>query len=66
MFTSTMDNLHLVATNQGMSNDWVLDSSASFHVSLNREWFSNYDARRISRVRLGNGIACNIVEVRYV
>ena len=40
LFTSTMDNLHLVATNQGMSNDWVLDSGASFHVSPIRDWFT--------------------------
>ena len=63
LFTSTMDSVHLVVTNQGMSHDWVLDSGASFHVSPNREWFTNYDARRIGNVRLGNGLACDIVGV---
>ena len=33
LFTSIMDSIHLVAINQGISNDWVLDSGASFHVS---------------------------------
>ena len=46
LFNSTMDNLHLVATNQGMSNDWVLDRGASFHVNPNCDWFTNYNARR--------------------
>ena len=63
MFTYTMDNLHLVATNQGMSNDWVLDSGASFHANPNREWFTNYTVGGVGRVILGNGIACNIVSV---
>ena len=35
LFTSTMDNLHLAETNQGMSNEWVLESGASFHASPN-------------------------------
>ena len=46
LFTSSMDSVHLVATNEGMSNDWILDSGASFHVSPNCEWFSTYNARR--------------------
>ena len=50
IFTSTMDSIHLMATIQGISNDWVLDSGASFHVSPNCDWFTNYNARRIGRV----------------
>ena len=63
LFTSSMDSVHLVATNEGMSNDWILDSGASFHVSPNREWFSTYNAGRTGRVMLGNGLACDIVGV---
>ena len=37
LFTSSMDSVHLVATNEGMSNDWILDSGASFHMSPNCE-----------------------------
>ena len=63
LFTCTMESVHLVATNQGMSYDWVLDSGASFHVSPNHEWFTNYNARRSGCVRLENGLACSIVGV---
>ena len=63
LFTSTMDSIHLVATNQGISNDWVLDCGTSFHISPNREWLMNYDVGRTSRVRLGNGLAYIIVRV---
>ena len=57
LFTSTMDSIHLVATNQGISNDWVLESGASFHVSSNCDWFMNYDAQRTSRIRIGGYLA---------
>ena len=30
--------------------DWVMDSGASFHVTPHREWFTNYDAKRIGQV----------------
>ena len=57
LFSSTMDSVHLVATNQGVSNDWVLDSGASFHVSPHCEQFSNYNAGRAGHIMLGNGLA---------
>ena len=63
LFTSSMDSVHLVTTNEGMSNDWILDSGASFHVSPNCEWFSTYNAGRTGQVMLGNRLACDIVGV---
>ena len=33
---------------------WLLDSSATFHVTPNLEWFSNYAAKTSDTVRLGN------------
>ena len=66
IFISTIGSIHLVATNQGISNDWVLDSGASFHVNPNCDWFTNYDKGRIGQARLGNGIACDIVNVSDV
>ena len=63
LFTSSMESVHLMATNKVMSNDWIIDSGASFHVSPNCEWFSTYNAGRTGRVMLGNGLACDIVGV---
>ena len=55
IFYSLLDSVHLVATNQGISNDWELDSGALFHVSPNCHWFINYDASRKveSNLRMG-------------
>ena len=50
LFTSTMGSIHLVGIDQGISNDWVLDSGALFHVSPNCDWFTNYDAGRTGQV----------------
>ena len=34
---------------------WLLDSGATFHMTPNIEWFSNYSARASDTVRLDNG-----------
>jgi hypothetical protein len=33
---------------------WLLDSSASFHVTPHREWFTRYEAKPLGTVRLGD------------
>ena len=42
---------------------WLMDSCATFHVTLNMEWFSNYSAATSGIVRLGNGYECKIVGI---
>ena len=37
---------------------WLLDSGATFHVTSNIEWFSNYSAGANNTVQLGNGQEC--------
>ena len=60
-FTSNLESAELVTTDDNMvMHDWILDSGASFHVTPHREWFTNYDASRTGRVRLGNYYACEI------
>ena len=66
LFTSSMDSVYLVATNEGMSNDWILDSGVFFHVSPNHEWFSTYNAGRKGQVMICNGLSCDIVGVEDV
>ena len=54
LLTSSLDGAHLVATDDLVMYDWILDSGASFHVTPHKEWFTTYDASRKDRVRLGN------------
>ena len=45
---------------------WLLDSSATFHVTPNIEWFSNYSAEASGTVRLGNRQECTIAGIKEV
>ena len=40
---------------------WLLDFGATFHVTPNIEWFSNYSANTSGTVCLGNRHECRIV-----
>ena len=42
-FTLCLDTTLLVAIDDLLMHDWILDSGASFHVT-HREWFTTYDA----------------------
>ena len=42
------------------AHTWLLDSGATFHVTPNFEWFSNYEAKMRGTIRLGNGQECKI------
>ena len=44
----------------------MLDSGATFHVTPNIEWFSNYSARTSGIVRLGNGQECKLAGTEEV
>ena len=44
LFTSNMGSAHLVAIDESVTHDWVLNNGASFHVTPNRDWFIKYDA----------------------
>ena len=50
LFTSSFDSAHMVATNDLIEHALIIDSGASFHVTPHRDWFTNYDAKRIGRV----------------
>ena len=47
LLNSSLEQSQLVTTVDQNVQDWVMDSGASFHVTPHREWFTNYDAKRI-------------------
>ena len=62
-YASTLEDVFLIATDTLFSQNWIIDSGTSFHVTPHREWFVSYDASRKGCVRLGNDYACDIVGV---
>ena len=51
--------LHLVSD----ETTWVVDSGASYHLSLDRKCFSTYKAEDHGFVKMGNEGACRIVGI---
>ena len=45
---------------------WLLDSGATFHVTPNLEWFSNYATETSGTARLGNEQECKIMGIGEV
>ena len=50
LLNSGLEQSQLVTTIDQNVQDWVMDSGASFHVTPHREWFTNYDVKRIGQV----------------
>lgn len=58
--SSTLSFDALVANDGAYAQDWMLDSSASYHVTPHRKWFSTYKQGHYGSVRLGNSFTCEI------
>ncbi|KAG8488618.1 hypothetical protein CXB51_016586 [Gossypium anomalum] len=46
-----------------VSEEWILDSSCTFHMSPNRDWFTTYETVSEGVVLMGNNASCKIVSV---
>ncbi|KAG8493611.1 hypothetical protein CXB51_011778 [Gossypium anomalum] len=47
-----------------VSEEWILDSSCTFHMSPNRDWFTTYETVSESVVFMGNNASCKIAELK--
>ena len=45
---------------------WLLDSGASNHMCIHREWFKTYKSINDGVVYMGNDVTCNIVGIRSI
>ena len=49
-----------VLYNAQVAHTWLLDSGATFHMTPNKAWFSDYSTDVSGTVQLGNRQDCNI------
>jgi hypothetical protein len=68
--SNVVDNSHdesfLLATLDGSispSDDWILDTACTFHMSPNRDYFSSYESTTGSSVSLGDGSKCKVLGI---
>ncbi|KAG8501671.1 hypothetical protein CXB51_003833 [Gossypium anomalum] len=59
------DSKLLVAyvNNSKVSEEWILDSGCTFHMSPNRDWFTTYETMFEGVVLMGNNASCKITGV---
>ncbi|WVZ16676.1 hypothetical protein V8G54_009658 [Vigna mungo] len=50
----------LICSLENKEESWLLDSEASFHATLQKEFFENYVSRNLGKVYLGNEQSCEI------
>ncbi|KAG8503622.1 hypothetical protein CXB51_001566 [Gossypium anomalum] len=46
-----------------LSEEWILDSGCTFHMSLNQDWFTTYKTVSEAVVLIGNNASCKIAGV---
>ncbi|PPD70354.1 hypothetical protein GOBAR_DD32770 [Gossypium barbadense] len=46
--------------NSKVSKEWILDSGYTFHISLNRDWFTTYEIVFEGVILIGNNASCKI------
>ncbi|KAK5775922.1 hypothetical protein PVK06_043878 [Gossypium arboreum] len=49
--------------NSKVSEEWILDSSCTFHMSPNRDWYTTYETVSEGVVLMGNNASCKITGV---
>ncbi|KAG8503541.1 hypothetical protein CXB51_001510 [Gossypium anomalum] len=49
--------------NSKLNEEWILDSGCTFHMSLNRDWFTTYETVSEGVVFMGNDVLCKITGV---
>ena len=45
------------------TNSWILDSTCSFHVTPNKDWFDTYKLVNSGSVLMGNDASCKVVGI---
>ncbi|KAG8493126.1 hypothetical protein CXB51_010660 [Gossypium anomalum] len=49
--------------NSRVSEEWILDSGCTFHMSPNQDWFTTYEIVSEGVVLMGNNASCKIADV---
>jgi hypothetical protein len=50
-----------------MNYEWILDSACSYHVCINKDWFSTYEpVQNGGLVRMGDNTPCEVIDIGSV
>jgi hypothetical protein len=64
--TDSSDRSEVLVAFVGCANngdEWILDSAASFHICINRDWFVTYDSVQGGSIKMGDDISHQIIGI---
>jgi hypothetical protein len=67
--TDSSDRSEVLVAFAGCANngdEWILDSVASFHICINRDWFITYDFVQGGSVKMGDDSSHQIIGIAFV
>jgi hypothetical protein len=66
-FVETLDSEEaLFVVSVEKCSSWVLDFACTFHIGLQRDWFSDYIQSHAVEVVIGDGSTCEIIGINYI
>ena len=60
------DILFVSSGSEHLMDSWILDSTCSFHVTPNKDWFDTYKLVNSSSVLMGNDASCKVIGIRNI
>ena len=49
-----------------LTNSWILDSTCSYHMTPNKDWFNTYRSVNSGSILMGNNVSCKVVGIRNI
>ena len=49
-----------------LTNSWILDSTCSYHMTPNKDWFNTYRSVNSSSILMGNDVSCKVAGIRNI
>ena len=60
------DMLSISSSSDHLTDSWILDSSCSYHMTPNKDWFNTYRSVNSGSVLMGNDASCKVAGIRNI
>ena len=57
------DMLSVSFSRDHLTDSWIMDSTCSYHMKPNKDWFDTYRLVNSSYVLMGNDVSCRVVQM---
>ena len=60
------DMLSVSSNSDHLTDSWILDSTCSYHMTPNKDWFNTYNLVNFGSIMMGNDASCKVVGIRNI